>query len=105
MGMRLEQKHWLKGTQTFELDDDVVHMTIKAPFKEEKRLDVVLSILNPEPVVNRSMLEFHSRVKCGPLMSLYIDNPNPEAFNAFVEAVKTKALQEFNIFAGVSLQK
>jgi len=102
MGAKLIQKHWLKGTQIFELEDDVIHMSIKSPFKSEKKLDVVLSILNPEPVLNKKRLEFHSRVKCGPLMSLYLNNPNPEAFNTFVDAVKQKALQEYQAFVGVN---
>ena len=60
-----------------------------------------LAILNPEPVIGRSQLDFHSRVKCGPLLSLYLNKPNPEEFNAFVDAVKAKALKEFNAFAGI----
>lgn len=98
--MKLIQKHWLLGSQTFELDDEVIHMHLKPRFKAEKKLEVVLSIINPEPVVNKSRLEFHSRVKCGPLLSLYLNNPNPETFQAFVEAVKEKALQEYQAFAG-----
>ena len=98
--MKLVQKSLLKGTQEFELLDDEVLVRIKTPFKE-KKISVTLAILNPEPVINGSRLDFHSRVKCGPLMSLYLNKPNREEFNAFVDAVKEKALKEFNAFAGI----
>lgn len=98
--MKLVQKRFLKDSREFEIADDVVEVRIKAPFKEEK-LTVVLSILNPEPVVNGALLEFHSRVKCGPLMSLLIDKPNAEEFNAFVDELKRRARQEYNAFAGL----
>jgi len=98
--MKLVQKHLLKGTQEFELLDDEVRVRIKTPFKE-KVLSVPLAILNPEPEINDSRLDFHSRVKCGPLLSLYLNKPNVEEFNAFVEAVKERALKEYNAFAGL----
>jgi hypothetical protein len=98
--MKLVQKDLFRGTQEFELRDDEVRVRIKTPFNE-KNLSVPLAILNPEPVVNGSRLDFHSRVKCGPLMSLYRDKPTSAEFNAFVDAVKQKALAEFNAFAGI----
>jgi hypothetical protein len=61
----------------------------------------MLTILNPEPVINKSYLEFHSRVKCGPLMSLLINKPNAEEFNVFVNELKQRALEEYNAFAGL----
>ena len=93
MTMKLLQKHFFKGTQSFELTDDAVNVEIKTPFKE-KKLSVVLAILNPEPVINGQHLEFYGRVKCGPLLSLYLNKPNVEEFNAFVTALKEKGLQE-----------
>ncbi|MDJ0882156.1 MAG: hypothetical protein QNJ56_10955 [Gammaproteobacteria bacterium] len=99
--MKLIQKHLLKGTQEFELLDNEVHVKIRAPFKNKDKT-VPLEILNPEPEINGSQLDFHSRVKCGPLLSLYINKPNPEEFNAFVDAVKEKALKEYNAFAGIN---
>ncbi len=99
--MKLIQKHLLKGTREFELRDDLIFMHIKTPFKE-KHKDVDLAILNPEPEVKDGMLHFHSRVKCGPLISLFLNKPNEEEFNAFVNAVKEKALKEYNAFAGLS---
>jgi hypothetical protein len=98
--MKLVQKHLLKGTREFEIVDDAINVRIKTPFKEEK-VAVVLTILNPEPVVNKPFLEFHSRVKCGPLFSLLINKPNAEEFNAFVNELKRRARQEYNAFAGL----
>ncbi len=98
--MKLIQKNLLKGTQEFELLDDEIRVLIKAPFKK-KELSVPLAILNPEPEIADGYLHFHSRVKCGPLLSLYLNKPNAEEFNAFVDAVKEKALKEFNAFAGL----
>jgi hypothetical protein len=98
--MRLVQKSLFKGTREFELRDDEVRVRIKSLF-HKKELTVTLAILNPEPVVNNARLEFHSRVKCGPLLSLDLNKPNPREFNAFVEALRQKALKEYNAFAGI----
>ncbi len=98
--MKLIQKHLLKGTQEFELRDDDVMVRINGPFTK-KELSVPLAILNPEPELNGSQLDFHSRVKCGPMFSLSVNKPNPAEFNAFVAAVKAKALKEYNAFAGL----
>jgi len=98
--MKLVQKQFLKGSREFEIEDDIVNFRFKTPLKEEK-LTIDLSILNPEPVVNEPFLEFHSRVKCGPLLSLLIDKPSSQEFNAFVEELKRRARQEYNAFAGL----
>ena len=98
--MKLVQKHLLKGTREFELRDDEVRVRITSPFKK-KELSVPLAILNPEPVINKSELDFHSRVKCGPMFSLLINKPDPATFQAFVDAVKAGAQQQFNDFAGI----
>lgn len=98
--MRLIQKQLLKGSREFEIEEDVVNFRMKTLLKEEK-LTIDLSILNPEPVVNDSFLEFHSRVKCGPLLSLVKDNPNSQEFNAFVDELKRRARQAYNAFAGL----
>jgi len=99
-GMKLVQKQFLKGKREFEITDDVVLVRMKTPFKEEK-LTVLLTMLDPEPVVNKSNLEFHSRVKCGPLLSLLLDKPDAETFNAFVNTLKQRAREEYNAFAGL----
>ncbi len=97
--MKLIQKQFLKEVREFELKDDVVNFRVKTLFNEEK-LTVVLTTLNPEPVVNKPFLEFHSRVKCGPLLSLRLDQPNPQTFNTFVSALKQRAREEYHAFAG-----
>lgn len=100
MSKKLVQKQLFKGTREFEIVDDVINFRLKTPLKEEK-LTVDLSILNPDPEVNEPFLDFHSRVKCGPLLSLLIDKPNPQEFNAFVDELKQRARQEYNAFAGL----
>ena len=79
----------------------MIKVKISGLFTRNKELDVVLEILNPEPVISNSRLHFHSRVKCGPLISLYLNKPNAKEFNAFVDAVKAKAKQEYDAFAGL----
>ena len=97
--MKLVQRQFLKGSREFEIVDDTVDVRIKSGLKEEK-LTVLLTVLNPEPVENGAFLEFHSRVKCGPLLSLIIDKPNAQEFNAFVDELKQRARQAYNAFAG-----
>jgi len=98
--MKLVQKHFLKGSREFEIVDDTVNVRLKSGFKE-KELTVMLKILNPEPVENGPFLEFHSRVKCDPLVSLLINKPNAEEFNVFVNELKQRARHEYNAFAGL----
>ena len=101
MTHKLIQKHFLHGTQEFELRDELIRVRITKLFKKKKELDIELAMLNPEPVISESQLHFHSRVKCGPLLSLYLNKPNREEFNAFVEAIKAKAKKEYDAFAGL----
>jgi hypothetical protein len=98
--MKLVQKRFLKGSREFEIVDDAVNVRLRSPFKQET-LSVMLAILNPEPVVNGPFLEFHSRVKCGPLLSLLADKPSAGEFNAFVEELKRRAREEYSSFAGL----
>ncbi len=100
MTHKLIQKQFLCSTQEFELLDNLIRVKITRPFKKKQELDVVLAMLNPEPVISNSRLNFHSRVKCGPLISLYLNKPDSEEFNAFVEAVKAKAKLEYAAFTG-----
>lgn len=101
MTTKLTQKHPLKGTQEFELIDDHVRVKIKAPFQKEEVSTVVLEVLDPEPVIDKSQLHFKSRVNGCPLISLSLGKPNTEEFNAFVGALKQKAQDEFHAFAGL----
>ncbi len=99
--MKLVQKKFLQGTREFELIDDVIDVRIKSRLKEEK-LTVVLSVINPEPVVNGSMLEFFSRIKADDvLFALFVDKPNPREYNAFVDALRQRAHGEFHAFTGL----
>ncbi len=98
--MKLVQKRLLKGTREFEIADDLIHVRIRTPFKEEKST-VVLSMLNPEPLVNGPWLEFHSRVRGHPLLKLYLNEPDAESFARFVETLKRCARAQYDAFAGL----
>jgi hypothetical protein len=98
--MKLVQKQLLKGVREFEIVNSLVNSRIKT-LLTEKQLTVELSMINPEPIVNAPFLEFHSRVKCDPLLSLLIDKPNAREFNAFVAELKQRARREYNAFAGL----
>ena len=101
MATKLVQKDLLKGTRTFEIVDDAVNVVIKAPFNKQETLTVMMSVLNPEPVISKSQLEFTSRVNNEPLISLYLAKPNPDEFNAFVNLLKQKAQEAYKSFAGL----
>lgn len=101
MTKKLIQKHILYGKREFELRDDTVKIKINSLIDENKDFEVELAMINPEPIITKSRVEFHSRVKCRPLLSLYLNKPNKKEFNAFVDAIKEKAKNEFNAFAGI----
>jgi len=98
--LKLIQKIFPLDNREFEIIDDLIEVRITKLFRQEK-LTVMLSILNPDPVVNERFLEFYSRVKCDPLLSLYIDKPNTGEFNAFIDALQRRAKQAYNRFAGL----
>ena len=98
---KLIQKHFLYGKRVFELHDEFVKVKVNSLLDENKNFEVELAMINPEPIISKSRMEFHSRVKCRPLISLYLNKPNKKEFNAFVDAVKAKAENEFNTFAGL----
>lgn len=100
MSMKLVQKQFLKSRREFEIVDDAINVRIKTLFKEEK-ITLVLTALNPDPVVNSPFLDFHSRVQGGPTLSLLLDKPGTEEFNTFVNELKRRAREEFNAFAGL----
>jgi hypothetical protein len=102
MTTKLIQKRLFKGTQEFEIVDDAVNIHIKSPFKKDETLTVMLAVLNPEPIISQSRLQFTSRVNNEALISLYLAKPNAEEFNAFVNLLKQKAQDEYNEFAGLS---
>lgn len=102
MKQKLVQKSLLHGTQVFELGDEFVKVKISSRLHGEKELDVELAMINPEPVISKTRLEFHSRVKCRPLLSLYRDKPNAKEFSDFVGTIKEKARAQYAAFAGLS---
>lgn len=101
MTTKLFQKHLFKGSREFEIIDDHVEVRIKEPFKEIESLSVMLTVLNPEPVINKSSINFVSRVNGEALLSLYMGKPNFEELNTFVNELKKRALEEYNTFAGL----
>ncbi len=105
MSIKLTQKHFLKGTTEFEIVDDHVEVRAKSKFKQQKGevLSVTLAVLNPEPVITRSHLEFVSRVNGEPLLSLALSQPNVGEFNDFVSTLKQKAQQEYNAISGMKV--
>jgi hypothetical protein len=98
--MKLVQKQFLRGSRAFEIVGDAVDVRVKSPFREEK-LTVMLAVLDPEPVVDGNFLEFRSRIKSDPLLSLWRGRPNSREFNAFVDELKRRAREEYNAFAGL----
>ncbi len=101
MTLKITQKHILYGKREFELRDDIVKVKVSSLLDENKDFEVELAMINPEPIISKSRVEFHSRVKCRPLISLFINKPNTQEFNAFVEAIKAKAKLEYQSFAGI----
>jgi len=101
MSLKLIQKHILYGRREFELRDDIIKVTVNSLIDENKDFEVELSMINPEPIITKTRVEFHSRVKCRPLLSLYINKPNEKEFNNFVNAIIEKAKNDFNAFAGI----
>lgn len=101
MTTKLTQKHLVRGTQEFELVDDYVNIRTKARFRKTEEMRVMLTVLDPDPVISDSYLNFNSRVNGEPLISLFPGKPNAEAFNAFVNQLKRQAQEAFHAFAGL----
>jgi hypothetical protein len=99
--MKLVQRRFLKDTREYEIiDDDTLSVRIKRPLKEEK-LPVSLSMLNPEPVLNGSELEFYSDYKGRPILSLLLNKPNAAEFDTFIDTLKKKIIGEDDILTSV----
>ncbi len=99
MTTKLVQKRFLKGVREFEITDDAVIARVKTLFKEE-RVTIGLSTLRPEPESSQSYLEFYGRDKSGPLLSFFINNPDPVEFNNFIDTLKRRVLLTFESFPG-----
>jgi len=105
MSTKLIQKHLLKGTTEYEIFDDHIAVRAKSKFsKEDETLTVTLAVLNPEPVITRTHLEFVSRVNGEALLSLALSKPNVTEFNDFVNTLKQRALVEYNAISGISVE-
>ena len=100
--MKIIQKRFPKGSREFEIIDDAVYVRVKGFLKEEK-LAIDLSKLNPDPVVNGSELVFRGRAGHGLTLSLFLDKPSADEFNAFVDALKQGILAEDKALAGVEV--
>ncbi len=102
MTTKLIQKTLFKGTQEFEIDDEQVNICVKSRFKEES-LSVTLAVLNPDPIITRTHLEFLSRVNGEPLITLALSKPNVTEFNDFVNTLKQRAQEEYNAISGFNI--
>ncbi len=103
MTAKLIQKQFLKGSREFLILKDSVQVHIKSLLKEEKST-VWLSRLNPEPVVNAPYLEFYNNDRPELLLSLLLNNPDAEEFNAFVDTLKQRILDEGGDFVPVNAE-
>jgi hypothetical protein len=106
MSTKLIQKHMLKGTTEYEIFDDYIAIRAKSKFSQtdSETLTVTLAVLNPEPVITRTHLEFISRVNGETLLSLALSRPNVMEFNNFVNTLKQRALAEYNAISGISVK-
>ena len=89
MTSRLIQTGFLKGRQEFTIAGETVQVRIKTLFKEKEQT-VLLSMLDPVPGVEESILHFHDRNTNQPVLSLRLNEPNPAEFEAFVDELKRK---------------
>ena len=103
MSTTLTQQHLFKGTREFEIAGDQVKVRIKARFKQPQTLSVMLAVLDPEPVITKSHLQFVSRVNAEPLLSLALFKPNAIEFNTFVATLRQKAQAEYSTFSGITI--
>lgn len=104
MGIKLTQKHLLKQSE-FEIVGEQVDIRVMSRISSQvmESLSVTLAVLNPEPVITRTQLQFVSRVNGEPLISLALSRPNVTEFNAFVNEVKQRAQQEYNAISGINV--
>ena len=105
MATRLVQQQFLKGKQEFQIFEDVVHVRFKTLLKE-KETSVSLLIIDPEPVIEEPYLHFLDSVRRDPVLTLYLNKPNPGDFNAFVDELKqrVRAKNAFRGHASASVQ-
>ena len=93
MTTRLFQQHPVEGSREFELVGDAIVYRIESALGSEE-LEVVLSVLDPEPIIEGAMLQFVSEVNREPLVALFVDRPDAPTFNAFVSALRERIAEE-----------
>ena len=89
----LVQKHPIKGSREFQFIDDEIQCTIKSPFKTNT-LNVLFGVLEPEPIISGSTLSFISKVNKEPLVELFLNKPNKEEFDLFVESLRQNIIDD-----------
>ncbi len=94
MTQTLLQTHPVKGTREFTLVDDEIQYSITSVFKKTETLSVIMSALDPEPVVSGSTLAFVSKVNREPLIELFLDRPDKETFDRFVSLMRQRITEE-----------
>ena len=87
----ISQKHSLLGSREFQLAEEEIQCSIKSPFKTESS-SVVYEVLSTKPVLSGSVLSFISKVNNEPLVELFLDKPNKQEFDLFIEAFKQKII-------------
>jgi len=92
MTATLVQKHPTKGSREFQIIDNELQYTIQTEL-ETYSLSVLLDILEADPVISGSMLAFVSKGNKEPLVELFLDLPNKEAFDEFVENIRQKIIK------------
>lgn len=102
MSIKLVQKQLFKGSTEYEIAGEQINIRVKSRFKGEK-LSVMLAVLDPEPVITRSSMQFVSRVNGEVLLSLALSRPNVSEFNDFVKTLKQRAQAEYNSFSGIKI--
>ncbi len=90
----LAQKHPIKGAREFRLVGDEIQYNIQSRFKKDESLSVVLCVLDPEPVISGSTLAFVSQVNREPLVELFLNKPDKETFEQFVETLRSRISEE-----------
>jgi len=92
MTSKLVQKHPIKGSREFQIIDDEIQCTIKSPFKTDS-LNVLFDVLGSEPTISGSTLSFISQVNKEPLVELFLNKPNKESFDQFIESIRQKIIE------------
>ena len=91
--IHLKQRHPIKGSREFELNAHEIQYSSQA-LNSSDSLVVVLSVLNPEPVISGSTLSFVSEVNKEPLVEFFLDKPDKETFEQFISVMQSRILNE-----------